>query len=372
MLRVGFDREIFLHQEYGGVSRGFANLIYQLSKNSELGVLPILNFTRTDNYYLRESGLISNLLPARYFLKSNSGYSTLATYGLVREISSAWAGGRYPKKDFEILHSTYYRPAYRDVHSARKIVTTLHDFIPEKLGWTGLRNPHIGKKNLCQKADLVVCVSSATQKEAIEKYGLEEKRSIVIHHGVELDPTLTGKQSMDKDPYLLYVGHRGGYKNFEILLDALQILDARESKFRLILVGPGLTNVEAERLNRKVGQGYWRALPQQQDAALKKLYRNAFAHVVTSTMEGFGMTILESFAQATPVILSDIPIFQEVGGSAGIYFTPSDADSLVARIIDLTSEIEYKIKSSESLQRASKFSWEKSAMLHAIAYKNLV
>jgi hypothetical protein len=43
MLRVGFDREIFLHQEYGGVSRGFANLIYQLSKDSELGVLPMLN-----------------------------------------------------------------------------------------------------------------------------------------------------------------------------------------------------------------------------------------------------------------------------------------------------------------------------------------
>jgi glycosyltransferase involved in cell wall biosynthesis len=170
--------------------------------------LPILNFTRTGNYYLRESGLISNLLPARYFLKSNSGYSTLATYGLLREISSAWAGGRYPKMDFEILHSTYYRPAYRDIHSARKIVTTLHDFIPEKLGWTGLRNPHIGKKNLCQKADLVVCVSSATQEEAIEKYGVDEKRSIVIHHGVELDPTSTGKQSMDQDPYLLYVGHR--------------------------------------------------------------------------------------------------------------------------------------------------------------------
>lgn len=372
MLRVGFDREIFLHQEYGGVSRGFASLISHISKNPELGILPVPNFTRSNNYYLRESGLISNLLPARHFLKSNSGYSTLVTYGLIREISSAWAGGRYPKKEFEILHATYYRPTFRDTHLAKRIVVTLHDFIPERLGWTGLRNPHIGKKKLCEKADLVICVSRATREEAIQQYGLSEDRSIVIHHGVELEDAATPKFSVHDEPYLLYVGHRGGYKNFQILLDALQILNTREDKFRLIVVGPALTITEAEELDRKVGQGYWRALPQQKDEALKNLYRNAYAHVVTSTMEGFGMTILESFAQGTPVILSDIPIFQEVGGAAGNYFTPSEADSLVARINDLTSDAEYKTKSQESLQRANEFSWEKSSKLHAMAYKSLV
>ncbi len=372
MLRVGFDREIFLHQEYGGVSRGFANLISHLSKNPELGILPILNFTRTNNYYLRESGIIENLLPARHFFKSKSGYSTLATYGLIREISSAWAGGRYPKKEFEVLHATYYRPTFRDTHLTRKMVVTLHDFIPEKLGWTGFRNPHIGKKKLCEKADLVICVSNATREEAIQEYGLSHDRTIVIHHGVEIADVATPKLSVHGEPYLLYVGHRGGYKNFKILLDALQILNSRENKFRLILVGPGLTITEAEELDRKVGQGYWRALPQQEDEALKNLYRNAFAHVVTSTMEGFGMTILESFAQATPVILSDITVFQEVGGTAGIYFAPSEADSLVARISELTLEVEYKTKSQGSLQRAYEFSWEKCAKFHATAYRNIV
>ena len=372
MLRVGFDREIFLHQEYGGVSRGFANLISQLSKNPEFGILPITNFTRTNNYYLRESELLQDLLPGRYFLKSNSGYSTLATYGLIREISSAWAGGSYLKEEFDVLHATYYRPNLRDTFAAKRIAVTLHDFIPEKLGWTGLRNPHIGKKKLSEKADLVVCVSNTTREDAIQEYDLSEDRTIVIHHGVEVEASVTPKFSVHDDPYLLYVGHRSGYKNFQVLLDALQIINSSESKFRLILVGPGLTITEAEELDRKVGQGYWRALPQQKDEVLKNLYRNAFAHVVTSTMEGFGMTILESFAQATPVILSDIAIFQEVGGAAGLYFTPSEADSLVARISELTSEIEYKTKSQKSLQRAHEFSWEKSAKLHATAYRNLV
>ena len=372
MLRVGFDREIFLHQEYGGVSRGFASLISQLSKNPEFGILPITNFTRTNNYYLRESELIPDLLPGRYFLKSNSGYSTLATYGLIREISSAWAGGSYLKEKFDVLHATYYRPNLRDTFAAKRIAVTLHDFIPEKLGWTGLRNPHIGKKKLFEKADLVVCVSNTTREDAIQEYGLSEDRTVVIHHGVEVEASVTPKFSIHDDPYLLYVGHRSGYKNFRVLLAALQILNSRESKFRLILVGPGLTKTEGEELDRKVGQGNWRALPQQEDKVLKNLYRNAFAHVVTSTMEGFGMTILESFAQATPVVLSDIPVFREVGGFAGSYFSPQDADSLVARINELTLDSVYKVKSQDSLARAGDLSLEKFAKLHAEAYKNLI
>jgi glycosyltransferase involved in cell wall biosynthesis len=125
-------------------------------------------------------------------------------------------------------------------------------------------------------------------------------------------------------------------------------------------------------LDNKVGHGYWQAFPQQKDEDLKKLYREAFAHVVTSTMEGFGMTILESFAQATPVVLSDIPVFREVGGLAGSYFSPKDADSLVARINELTLDSVYKVKSQDSLARAGYFSLEKSAMLHAKSYKNLI
>ena len=105
MLRIGFDREIFLHQQYGGVSRGFASLISQFKNSPHHQVEPILLFSRTNNYYIKEE--YPHLIPARNFIKASSGWSTLATYGLIREVSSQWAGGKSSKIPLDVLHATY-------------------------------------------------------------------------------------------------------------------------------------------------------------------------------------------------------------------------------------------------------------------------
>jgi hypothetical protein len=98
----------------------------------------------------KELGL--DLLPRRKFIQSRSGYSTLLSYGVVRTLSSMWAGGRSPSNPVDIFHATYYRPTYYESRKSKKLAITVHDFIPEKLGWLGIRNPHIGKKALAKKA----------------------------------------------------------------------------------------------------------------------------------------------------------------------------------------------------------------------------
>jgi glycosyltransferase involved in cell wall biosynthesis len=368
-LVVGFDREIFLHQTHGGVSRGFASLISEFRKSEAYEIDAQLLFTRSDNYYIRE--VFPKLENPRRFLKANSGWSTLATYGITREVSSLWAGGKIPFSRIDVLHATYYRPTFLNRLSAGKLVLTIHDFIPEKLGWTGFRNPHIGKKSLSKKADLLICVSEVTKGELLERYDLEEERVRVIHQGVTIPLDQEPKVKIDSDPYLLFVGHRNGYKNFLEFLASFSLARSKFPELKLVIVGPSPSTSEVESLNQFLGEGNWKAFSTQSDAKLNSLYRAAFAHVVASSMEGFGMTILESMAQATPVIVNDIPIFNEVAGNAGNFFSPNSPDSLLAVIEFLSIESNYKQMSKLALKRSLDFSWERAAARHADAYKSM-
>ena len=113
-INVSYDREIFLLQKYGGVSKYFSNLISKFSSDSSFGINARITFDRTDNYHLKK--VISTLKPQRKFLQANSGWSTLATLGPIREYSSYWAGGERPEGSSDIFHATYYRPTKNEIN----------------------------------------------------------------------------------------------------------------------------------------------------------------------------------------------------------------------------------------------------------------
>ena len=50
------------------------------------------------------------------------------------------------------------------------------------------------------------------------------------------------------------------------------------------------------------------------------LYQNAKLFIFPSLDEGFGIPIIESYANKCPVLLSDIEIFKEVAGKFGVFF----------------------------------------------------
>jgi glycosyltransferase involved in cell wall biosynthesis len=170
----------------------------------------------------------------------------------------------------------------------------------------------------------------------------------------------------------LYVGHRGGYKNFSVLLRAIEILISQKADLRLKLCGPRPTSSELSEINSRLGEGMWEFIPSPNEDELNNLYLGALAHVVTSTMEGFGMTILESMANGTPAIVSDIPVFREVAGEAGIFFDPNSPESL-ASIIGNYADSGVREKASQAaLKRAAAFSWEQSAKTLAKAYHSIL
>ncbi|ASY24524.1 glycosyltransferase [Candidatus Planktophila lacus] len=368
-INVTYDREIFLIQKYGGVSKYFSNLISKFSNDSSFGIKPHMTFDRTDNYHLKKT--FSVFKPQRKFLQANTGWSTLSTLGPVREYSSHWAGGKCKREPSEIFHATYYRPTNTEMKYGKRLVVSVHDFIPEKLGWNGVRNPHIGKEKLVRKSDLVICVSNATASDLMKFYGISNSKIRVIHHGVDLVETAAVK-SVPSRPSILYVGNRGGYKNFEVLVEAMKRAKELNIDLQLITAGSPLSKLEVLGNRELIEGNHWIHSDYPSESELGMLYSNSTLHCVTSKMEGFGMTILESMAHATPVVVSDIDVFREVGGEAACYFDPNSSENLLEKILWALGDNTYKSLSNRVLKYAELNTWDKAAQLHAAAYKSIV
>ena len=109
------------------------------------------------------------------------------------------------------------------------------------------------------------------------------------------------------------------------------------------------------------------------DSGLMDAYRNALCFVYPSFYEGFGIPILEAFANECPVALSNASCFPEIGGNAASYFEPDDVRSMRECIWDLIRDQDLRKDLIEKgKNRAKLFSWEKAAEKTAEIYRYLV
>ncbi len=68
------------------------------------------------------------------------------------------------------------------------------------------------------------------------------------------------------------------------------------------------------------------------DETLAALYTGAWAVVIPSLAEGFGLPAVEAAACGAPLLLSDIPAHRESLGEAAVFFPPRSAERLAEEV----------------------------------------
>jgi glycosyltransferase involved in cell wall biosynthesis len=264
------------------------------------------------------------------------------------------------------------------------IVVTVVDMIYEKFPQYFVNAAQVieTKKRCIEKADRVIAISNSTKRDILEYFNIPEDKVVVTHLAgsnffkelPESDNNEFKEQFKLGKHFILYVGHRGGYKNFQMLLKTYSLWK-RKNDFDLICVGGASKWARDE--NELITQANLgdsvRLFPNAADEELRAFYSCAQAFVYPSLYEGFGIPPLEAMACGTPVIVSNTSSLPEVVGDAGLYFDPSSKEQLLDaldRIVYDTNLREELVR--KGLNRSKMFSWQETATKTHSIYRDLL
>ena len=278
--------------------------------------------------------------------------------------------------DPAIIHETYYS-AVKLAPKKIKTVITVYDMIHEKFQSQfnyGDKTTTI-KANAIKRADHIICISRSTKNDLLEKFDTLSGKISVVHlaSSLMLDDESDTLSYPKHDPYILYVGARGGYKNFHGLIDAYAHSKRLMSDFKILCFGGGPFRKDEKLKIQKLGILQNNILQiSGDDNLLATCYRDAAVFIYPSLYEGFGIPLLEAMNCHCPVVCSNTSSFPEVAGDAADYFDPNDIDSIKHTL----ESVLYSTTRTQSLielgnQRRLNFSWDKCAEKTASIYRTL-
>lgn len=353
-MKIIYDHQIFFLQKYGGVSRYITRLCQGMhTMGGDIRVVAPIH----RNYYLDDIdekilvGIKMAALPERFA-------QTAAFFN--RQISSAYAWKFQP----EIVHETYYTSKPVQARGSVRVLT-VHDMITELFpaGTSSQRRASALKRLAVDRADHIIAISHCTKQDLCEIFDVPDEKVTVVHHGFE---TLRRKKNREPEdtierPFLLFVGKRHWYKNFEGLLSAVASERDLRNTFDIVAFGgPVMGAAEKKRIaSLGLRENSVHHLGGD-DALLAKLYDQASAFVYPSQYEGFGLPPLEAMSHSCPVIVCKSSAIPEVVGNAGQYFSPNNSEELAHAIRSVVfNDARRKELVDLGHRRLKMFSWDK-------------
>lgn len=356
-LRVSFDAQAFRMQRQGGVSRYFTELVRAYRSETKLGVEPVLRPRLVASRHLAEAGL---------------GRRWVVSPRLLSHAAPLLSSGPRIHRGTDLVHHTYYQPGDLGGFWPMPRITTIHDMIPELMPELFPdRNPHEAKREYVSVSSGLVFVSATSRRDLFRLYGPQDIPTAVAHLAPsEVFHPRSGCGHLGED-YLLFVGSRWEYKEFDTLLRALS--QVQFMPVSLIAVGGGqLSDRELARIDELGLAGKVRQ-SSANDEELAILYSNAEALVMPSRYEGFGLPMVEAMASGCPLVLSDIDIFREVADDVARYFLVGDSDALAALLDQIHSDAELRrMCRKEGLVRIKDFTWSGTARKTADLYREVL
>lgn len=284
----------------------------------------------------------------------------------------------------DLLHVQYTAPPFAPC----PIVTTIHDLAFEHLpetfnrrSWMQLR---LTVRNTARRAAQIITVSEYSRQDIINTYGIAPDLVSVTPEAAS--PTFTRVTTETElqrvrqiyaieGDYILSLCSIQPRKNLVRLIEAYSLLrrSHREGKLpQLVLAGKRgwLDNETMRAAQRDEVNAGIRFTGYVADEHLNALYSAATCFVYPSYFEGFGLPILEAMKCGTPVIAGNRTSIPEVAGEAALLFDPFDVQSLVEALKLVLNDAGYRATlGAKGLQRASDFSWQRTARLTLDAYQ---
>jgi len=238
-----------------------------------------------------------------------------------------------------------------------------------------------------RSAEAIACVSGATRDQVLRYCIAPAERLTVNPNGVadvfttRPDPyaeaevrRLLGPPDREKVE-ITHVGSTIPRKRIDVLIRVAAALRRVMPSVRIIRVGGAFRPSQRKLINDLALPGdAVGVLPFVSPEMLAAVYRRAVITLLPSESEGFGLPVLESLACGTPVVLSDIPALQEIGGPSATFCPVADVERWTEAILGLIEERRTKPqtwaeRAAVGAQWASRFTWKDYADRAVQLYK---
>ena len=365
-MKILYNHQIFI-QNYGGVSRYYIELANNLALYKSKNVTIKINSPFFKTNYL--NNINQNILLGGFKVPDFKGMSKLCS--IINSFMSPILSWHY---DPDLIHDTYYNNISFVKTRAKKIITVydmIHELFPDQYSKKDKTSEL--KKSAVAQADHIICISKNTQKNLVDIFNIDIKKTSVIYLGFSLAKHKIKEPRGFRRPYLLYVGARGGYKNFIRFIKAYSAPKIKNS-FDLVIIGGGKLNEEELSLfdRLKIPRESFKQVSCD-DTMLAGYYKNASLFVYPSLYEGFGMPPLEAMSYGCPVACSNTSCIPEIVGRAAILFDPYSIESMIENIISILYNDKKKSSLiSKGFKQIKNFSWKKCAIETYKVYKSVL
>lgn len=358
-MKIFFDHQIFSLQRYGGVSKYFVEIMKRIPKDEW-----VTSTVFSNNAYIQESGLFA----VQPFLSEFTFYGKERLLSLTGNIYSSY---KILTEKFDVFHQTDYNPYCIPFLNKRNIpmVTTCHDLNFATINKCGYLMRW--QKESMENADAIISISNYTKNELIRLWNISPDKIFVVHHGINQPGNLQYNRIFDF-PYILYVGTRFDFKNFNSVLKTAKNLFYKYKDLRLVCTGNRFQKDEIK-IMANLGIQNRVVHISASEKQLYSLYHFAELFVFPSYSEGFGMPLLEAMVNMCPVACSNTSCFPEIAEDAALYFSPNSLDEMYDVLDLLLSNSSVREQYvTKGIQRVRNFSWDSSVNAHLKIYRKLI
>jgi glycosyltransferase involved in cell wall biosynthesis len=269
-------------------------------------------------------------------------------------------------------------------------VVTIYDVAflrqPETFTRSTLAFHRLVTTSSARRARVILTISENSRQEIVQSLKVSPQKVHVIPLGVHPRfhplPDQSALQRAIESiwrihvPYVLSVAKLSPRKNIPFLVRSFGAwVERYKAPYSLVLVG------ERGWLCEEIDQAIRESncadrifmLGNVSDKDLVYLYNGADVFVFPSLHEGFGLPVLEAMACGVPTLASNTSVMPETVGGAGLLFNPRDSASLISSLQEVTRDRSLRLELiRRGLQRASEFSWSKTARMTLDVFEGVV
>jgi len=216
---------------------------------------------------------------------------------------------------------------------------------------------------LVYKNKKVIAVSNTTSEETIKYLKINKKDITIVYNGTDTDFYKPNIKIKTEYPSILFLGRLMRYKRVSILPKLMSEIIIKVPNAKMYIAGNGeefqtiKDEITKYNLKDKV-----LLLGNISEKEKLRLMQQSWLFVTPSSMEGWGLTVLEANACGTPSLAFNVPGLKEaIKNNYSGYLIDTEKE-LNEKIIKLINNKKLRDKlSKNSIKWASNFNWDTSA-----------